>query len=164
MKNISLSFFFVWFFSLVSILFLVGCNQDEVETSEEQFKPVLIRMTSSVPIHQTSGLESQNVMIFSTNFGSSTLSNEVPNEIGDNILEFSSTAVSNRNLNIHAAYIDYEMNLTNNQLDVSIGCSEINVKIFFDNVLVFDEFRELGGVTEYPCPDGFEWSFNYTLQ
>jgi hypothetical protein len=165
MKNIKLSFFFVWCLSLVSILVVVGCNQDEVETAEEQFKPVLIRMTSSLPIEllNSSAYSSNNFMMLATNFGSSSLSSSVPNNVGQNTVEISTTAVRNTNFYINSWYRNFDIITNGSGVSHISECSEIKYEIYFDGILAFSQTKNMGGVIQNPCPDGDFWNFNYTL-
>jgi hypothetical protein len=150
----------------------ISCNPEEedtvsleVENTQSQFKPLTIRATISEPIQQVTSGTALNLMRLVCLLGDRTLSSSVPNNIGQNTIEFNGTAVSNTNLNCILYYQDFEYDMMTNPATLIHNCDSVMVEIIYDGVVVFEESKEMGGTGNgSSCGDGINWSFNYTLQ
>jgi hypothetical protein len=141
-----------------------GCTPDEVETTQDQFKPLIIRATIGEPIQPIGGVAPLNALSIQCNLGVSGLSSSVPNNVGQNVIELSGTAVANTLISCNLTYYDYAYNSA--MTSVLTDCDPVTVEIVYDGVVVFQETRDLGGVggAVTPCGDGVGWNINYTLQ
>jgi hypothetical protein len=140
-----------------------GCTPDEVETVQDQFKPLVIRATIGEPIQPLAGVNPNNSLSLQCNLGVSTLSSSVPNNVGQSVIEFSGTAVSNTNIICYLTYLDYAYNSA--MTSVLTDCDPVTLEIIYDGVIVYEEIRNVGGVggATTPCGDGSGWTMNYTL-
>ena len=141
-----------------------GCTPEEVQTTQDQFKPLIIRATIGEPIQPISGVAPLNALSIQCNLGVSSLSSSVPNNVGQNVIELSGTAVANTLISCNLTYYDYAYNSA--MTSVLTDCDPVTVEIVYDGIVVFQETRDLGGVggAVTPCGDGVQWSINYTLQ
>ena len=152
------------FFALASLVFFFnGCTPDEVETTQDQFKPLKIRVTLADPIHAASSVEtdplyfSANGLGVFWNYGSQELNGEFPNQVGQSEIEMNATAVSNTSLVIHVGYWDV-MALSS----VTYFCNTVTAEITFNGVIIYSQSRTLGS-EDGTCGDGTDWDINITL-
>jgi hypothetical protein len=140
-----------------------GCTPDEVQTTQSQFKPLIIRVTIGEPIQPLGGVDPVNELYVNCNLGSDGLSSTVPNNVGQSVIEFNGTAVSNTLITCNLLYHDYSYN--SDLTSVFTDCDTVKVEILFDGVIVFQETRDVGGTGEpgLSCGDASSWSVNYTL-
>jgi hypothetical protein len=92
------------------------------------------------------------------------LSSTISDHLGLNSVEFNGTAVPNTSLNMVITYKDwwYE-NFT-----MYHDCDEVTVSIYYDNVLVYQESKIMGGLSSdgwpEPCTEIINWYFlEFTL-
>ena len=131
-----------------------GCTPEEVQTTQDQFKPLIIRVTLANPI--ASGWPVvNNYLLLNSIFCSVGLMNNVPNQVGQSIVECNTTAVSNTNLQLPIEYV-YSVN------DQLFQCNTVLCEIIYDGQIVFSESRDMGSYNG-TCGDGDHWLVNYTL-
>jgi len=138
------------------ILCFNGCTPEEVETTQSQFKPLIIRVTLADPI-----AAGYNVLNVGGSFVAGlSLDGSVPNQVGQNTVEVNTTAVANSPVYLGIEYI----HVTGyDALDSPIyQCNTVNLQIIYDGQTVFNESKQLGSEGG-PCGDGYEWIVNYTL-
>ena len=142
-----------------------GCTPDEVVTAQAQFKPLLIRMTLANPIVQNDlqqGIQNlAGVSGYNCQLG---LSGYVPNQVGQSIIEYTTTAVPNTALYYVISY-QHQNGTTpiGSQLLPVYQCNSVNFEIVYDGQTVFNETKEMGSL-DGTCGDGSQWNVNYTLQ
>ena len=137
-----------------------GCTPDEVITAQDQFKPLIIRVSIANPIVQSSELNSQYDGLFvQGSYISQTLDGSVPNQVGQNTIEVNTTAVSNTPLYL---YINYMHMIGWDDIDGIFQCNTVNLQIIYDGQTVFNESKQMGS-EDSTCGDGIEWEVNYTL-
>ncbi len=126
---------------------------------------MIIRATIGEPIQPLGGESSFNTLTVQTTLGLSTLSSNVPNNVGQSVIEISGTAVSNTNLICYLTYLDYAY--TAGTASVLTDCDPVTLEIIYDGVVVFQETRNVGGLGPgagiSQCGDGTGWTMNYTL-
>ncbi len=148
-----------------------GCTPDEVVTAQGQFKPLIIRATASIPIEQLSPTEINGGASYGADFLSMeyqgaliSIDGGISNQVGDSIVEYVGTAVSNTPLNIEIirkSYTSYEFD--QGPVLSSPECSDVHLEIEFDGVVVYSEQRTLGGYNGSFCGDGNTWNIAFTL-
>jgi hypothetical protein len=138
-----------------------GCTPDEAVTTQNQFKPLIIRVTLANPITQSSeALGTIDQLSVQDNNFMQTISGEFPNQVGLGIIERSTTAVSNTPL---VVYVDYLHINGYDALENPIyQCNTVNLELIFDGQTVYSESRNLGS-EDGSCPDGYAWAVSYTL-
>ena len=154
------------FFALASLVFFFnGCTPDEVETTQDQFKPLKLKVTLANPIHASNEtddtnplFQSYNGLEVSWNYGGQSLLGEYPNQVGQNQIELNTTAVSNTPIIISLNYGDYVVN----GLTTNFTCNTVTTEVTYNNVVIYSQTRELGS-EDGTCGDGFEWGINITL-
>ena len=141
-----------------------GCTPEEVQTTQGQFKPLIIKVTLTNPILQYNaelGIFNQLIVQSLSGFGYvAMLSGNVPNQVGQNSLQYSSTAVANTPLSLSISYTS--QNGFNSQGSSIYQCENVNCEIIYDGVTVYSETREVGSL-DGSCPDGAGWVVNYTV-
>jgi hypothetical protein len=150
------------YFLIISATF-VCCNQEEVETTQSQFKPLIIRATIGEPIQPLAGVAPMNALSVNCNLGYNGLNSSVPNNVGQSVLEFNGTAVSNTIIFCNLTYVDWAYN--SGMTSVLTDCDPVTVEIVYDGVVVFQETKDLGGAggSGTVCGDGSAWNVSYTL-
>jgi hypothetical protein len=147
------------------ILCFNGCTPEEVETTQAQFKPLIVRVTLTNPIFQydaQQGIFNQLNVQSLSGFGYvAMLSGNVPNHVGQNSLEYSSTALANTPLSLSIGYI-HQNGFASPGIAV-YQCESVNCEIIYDGQTVYNESREVGSL-DGTCPDGTGWVVYYTLQ
>ena len=133
-----------------------GCTPDEVVTAQDQFKPYIIRVTSSEPLTPTtidaSGLPLTNSLCLTvTNVTSSCCT------VGQSQVELQGTAVANTPMNIEIQYGDV---ISIQSLPFVGDCDQITLEIYFDGSLVHTEQRTCGGAN---CINSIGWNLYYTF-
>jgi hypothetical protein len=132
-----------------------GCTPEEVQTTQDQFKPLIIRLTLANPI--ASGWPAvNNYLMLNSTFCALGLMNTVSNQVGQSVVECNTTAVSNTNLILPIQYVhsvNYEQ---------SFQCNTVLCEIIYNGQIVFSESRDMGSFNG-PCGDGDSWVVNYTL-
>lgn len=134
-----------------------GCTPDEVVTAQDQFKPYIIRVTSSEPLTPTtidaSGLPLINSLCLTvTNVTSSCCT------VGQSQVELQGTAVANTPMNIEIQYWDQ---LSFQPQPAGVGdCDQITLEIYYDGFLVHTEQRTCGGAN---CINSVGWNLYYTF-
>lgn len=149
------------FFALASLVFFFnGCTPDEVETTQDQFKPLKLKVTLANPIHAASMVEtnplyfSANILGVFWNYGWQELDGEYPNQVGQNQIELNATAVSNTSIVIDIGYTDV--------MGLTYSCNTVTAEITFNGAVVYSQSRTLGG-EDGTCGDGVEWPISITL-
>lgn len=152
-------------FSALSFVILCfnGCSPDEVVTAQAQFKPYVIRVTSSEPITPTTTdaqgfIYLNSLCLSATNYGSACINGSMPSTIGLNQVQLQGTVVENTPMNIEIQYGDAISYQTSG---LAVGdCDQITLEIYFDGSLVYTEQRVMGGIN---CFNGVYWNLNYTF-
>lgn len=138
-----------------------GCTPDEVVTAQEQFKPLIIKVTLANPIHSCSETDTQiigNALQVQCAYGLQTLNGLYNNQVGQNQIIYNATALSNQSLTILVGYNDFL--ITENP--VIYYCNTVTTQIIFDGQVVYEQSRDMGS-QDGTCGDGFEWYVNLTL-
>ncbi len=141
-----------------------GCTPEEVQTTQDQFKPLKIVVTIDDVIQAP---VNQYVLNSLTVTGTALmgLQSGVPNNVGLNSVEYNGTAVSNSQVYLQVGYVD-RTGVTfyppTENFTFNYDCDEVKVSIYFDNVLVYEESKVLGS-QDGTCPDGTGWIIQYTL-
>jgi hypothetical protein len=148
------------------VFFFNGCTPDEVETTQDQFKPLKIVVTIDDAIQAPVNQYVNNILsVYGYGTANMVLQSAVPNNVGLNSVEYNGTAVSNTPLNINVYYYD-QTGITfypgTENFTINYDCDEITVSVYFDNTLVYQESRFLGS-EDGSCPDGNNWIIQYTL-
>jgi hypothetical protein len=147
------------------ILCFNGCTPDEVQTTQDQFKPLIIRATTSTPIHAPLN-GGENFLNIGCQFGGQEINGNYPAQQGQNQIEIVTTSVANTPLNIHIQYYDAWPFDPDNSPVWNGDCSDIQLQVIYDNVIVFDQVRSLGGaqnVATTICGYGSFWQEIVTL-
>jgi hypothetical protein len=167
-------------FSALALVILCfnGCTPEEVETTQDQFKPLIIRVTSSKPVLDCSPNLAMEADLLILDYQGMQLSinGSYPNQVGDSIVEYIGTAVSNTPLYFTVTRLDYDNHydsVTNTfQLSSnSNSCAAVTVEIEFNGTVVFLGQKDLGSWptnTTLPhmgliCGDGNTWNVSFTL-
>lgn len=143
-----------------------GCTPEEVQTTQDQFKPLVIRVTTSTPIHSPLN-GGENFLNLGCQYGNQQINGNNPAQLGQNQVEIVTTAVANTPLNINILYYDAWPVDPNTSPVWNGDCADINLQIIYDNVIVFDQVRSLGGaqnVATTICGYGSAWYETYTVQ
>ena len=150
-------------FSALAFIMLCfnGCTPEEVQTTQDQFKPFLIKVSCSEPLTPVT-VDSQGIIYLNAltltagNYGSSSI-NGTGNTVGLTEVQLQGTAVSNTPINIDIDYVD----IIGVQGGLVQGdCDLITLEIYFDGNLVYTEQRTMGGMN---CTDYTGWLFTYTF-
>ena len=151
------------FLAAVIMLGFNGCTPDEVETVQNEFKPLVMRVTVDEPIQACDGANSYNTLSLNTSLGYQYLSGTIPNNVGQNMLEISGTAVSNTNIQCGTGYQDWATNSSGTAL-IS-DCAAVTLEIIYDGITVYQETKILGGYGDgdTSCGDGTGFGINITL-
>ena len=150
------------FFALASLVFFFnGCTPDEVETTQDQFKPLIIRVTLADPIVQSNELNFEsNVLNVGGSFVNElSLDGSVPNQVGQNTIEVNTTAVANSPIYLGIVYVHM---IGWDGVDGIYQCNTVNLQIIYDGQTVFNESKQMGS-DDGTCGDGLEWDLNVTL-
>jgi hypothetical protein len=146
------------------ILCSKGCTPDEVETAQDQFKPLKIVVTIDDVIQAPLNSYVNNLLTV-TGTALMGLQSGVPNNVGLNAVEYTGTAVSNSQVFLQLQYLD-RTGITlypgTENFTFNYDCDEVKVSIYFDNALVYEESKFLGS-QDGTCPDGGYWVIQYTL-
>ena len=155
-----------------------GCTPDEVQTTQDQFKPLVIRVTSSKPLQSCTSNTALGADLLSLDYQGALLSinGSYPNQVGDSVVEYIGTAVSNTPVNFTVTRLDYGNyydSATNTYVlsSGSYSCAVVTVEIEFNGTVVFSSQRDLGSwPTNSPpphmgpiCGDGNTWNVAFTL-
>jgi len=138
-----------------------GCTPDEVETTQDQFKPLVITVTLASPIVQSNyDLNySEDILSVTGILGGAgflqEINGEFPNQVGLSNIQLDRTAVSNTSLLLGISYL-HLIDLDTYQ------CNTVSVEVIFNGQTIFYESRELGS-DDGSCGDGSEWDINITL-
>ena len=142
-----------------------GCTPDEVETTQDQFKPLKLKVTLANPIHASNDTDpfdplysSYNGLEVGWNYGGQNLYGEFPNQVGQNQIELNTTAVSNTPILIGIHYADEVIT----GLTTNYTCNLVTAELTYDNQVIYTQTRELGS-GDGTCGDGYEWEINITL-
>ncbi len=150
------------FLALASLVFFFdGCTPDEVETTQDQFKPLKIRVTLANPI--TPSDESANISNILSVGGTfyQSISGNVPNQVGQNTIEYNTTAVPNTPLYLIISYFNV---IGGDGLGGPLyQCNTVNLEVIYDGQTVYTESKEMGS-DDGTCADGLQWTVNYTIQ
>jgi len=143
------------------VFFFNGCTPDEVETTQDQFKPLIIRLTLTEPIAQSSlALGTYDRLYVQSTYFTETIDGEYPNQAGRNSIEYSTTALSNSSISF---YIDYLHLLGTDVSGYPIyQCNTLNLELIYNGQTVYNQSRDLGS-EDGTCPDGHAWQVSYTL-
>ena len=141
-----------------------GCTPDEVETVQNEFKPLVMRVTVDEPIEACDGANSLNTLSLNTSLGYQYLTGTIPNNVGQNTLEIIGTAVPNTNIQCGTGYQDWVTNSSGTAL-IS-DCAAVTLEIIYDGITVYQETKILGGYGDgdTSCGDGTGFGTNFTLQ
>lgn len=156
--------FFPFLAALIMLCFN-GCTPEEVQTTQDQFKPLKLKVTLANPIHASNDTDPANPLYASYNglevfwnYGGQSLLGEYPNQVGQNQIELNGTAVSNTPIVIGISYSDVVIS----GLTVDFTCNTVTAEVTYDNQVIYSQSRELGS-DDNTCGDGFEWNINLTL-
>jgi hypothetical protein len=148
---------------LMLAILSMSCNPEdedtdsqEVENTQSQFKPLKITVSIDdeirAPINPNDpfdinrlGIEFRYAYPPGECFFCTELSSAISDHLGLNSVEFNGTAVPNTSLNMVITYADWQENAT------IYECDEVTVSIYYDNVLVYQESKIMGG----PVSDGW---------
>ena len=150
------------FFALASLVFFFnGCTPDEVETTQDQFKPLKIRVTLADPITQSDELSAISNWLSVQGTFNQSINGNIPNQVGQNTIEYSTTAVPNTPIYLVITYFNI---IGGDGLGgLLYQCNTVNLEVIYDGQTVYTESREMGSEGG-PCADGYQWTFNYTVQ
>lgn len=129
------------------------CTPEEVQTTQDQFKPLSLKVTLANPIKPLS--DALNSLEVEWNYGVQSLNNNIPNQVGMNELILNTTAVPNTPLMISIDYFDFFV--------VTNYCNTVTVEIEFNGQVIFYQQRDLGGAAVTNCGDGNHWDINFTI-
>jgi len=141
-----------------------GCTPDEVQTTQDQFKPLTVRVTLAEPITVNDELNDlyNNLTLVGTN-ASGGLSGSVPNQVGQNIIEVNTTAVENTQLNYSIVYIDLiGLQGVGKAATPVYECNSVTFELIYDGQTLINETMTMGS-DDGTCPDGETWGISYTL-
>ena len=150
------------FFALASLVFFFnGCTPDEVETTQDQFKPLKIRVTLADPITQSDELSAISNWLSVQGTFNQSINGNIPNQVGQNTIEYSTTAVPNTPIYLVITYFNI---IGGDGLGgLLYQCNTVNLEVIYNGQTVYTESREMGSEGG-PCGDGYQWTFNYTVQ
>ena len=141
-----------------------GCTPEEVQTTQDQFKPYIIRVSTSQPIAPmviTNGVIYSNIALgLESNLGNVEIGGGVPDNVGLNQIQIQGTTVANTPLEMDVLYF----NQVSTNLSTGVptyACDVITLEIFFDGVLVYTAQKNMGGPT---CSSTVFWHVNYTFE
>ncbi len=154
MKKVKLLFLLVLFFAL-------GCSPEEQENTENQFKPLKIRVTLLDPITQSNEAEGVGNWLQVSGTFNQSINGNIPNQVGQNSLEYNGTAAANTPIYLVINY--YDMIGANGFGGLLYECNTVNLQIIYDGQVVYTESKEMGS-DDGTCGDGYLWTVNYTLQ
>jgi hypothetical protein len=77
------------------VFFFNGCTPDEVETTQDQFKPLIIRVTLANPITPSDEINAISNWLSVGGTFNQSINGNVPNQVGQNTIEYNTTAVPN---------------------------------------------------------------------
>ena len=161
-------------------IFSISCNPEEedtvsqgVENTQSQFKPLKIIVSIDdeirAPINPNDpqdinrlGIEFRYAYPPGECFFCTELLSTISDHLGLNSVEFNGTAVPNTSLNMVITYQDWQENFT------IYDCDEVTVSIYYDNELVYQESKIMGGPVSggwpEPCTEIINWSLvEFTL-
>ena len=138
-----------------------GCTPDEVVTAQAQFKPLVIRVTLANPITPSDEINAISNWLSVGGTFIQSINGNVPNQVGQNTIEYNTTAVPNTPLYLVITYF----NITGGDGlgGILYQCNTVNLEVIYDGQTVYTESREMGSEGG-PCADGYQWTFNYTVQ
>jgi hypothetical protein len=150
------------FLALASLVFFFnGCTPDEVETTQDQFKPLKIRVTLADPITQSDELSAISNWLSVQGTFNQSINGNIPNQVGQNTIEYSTTAVPNTPIYLVITYFNI---IGGDGLGgLLYQCNTVNLEVIYNGQTVYTESREMGSEGG-PCGDGYQWTFNYTVQ
>lgn len=143
-----------------------GCSPDEVVTAQDQFKPLVIRASTATPIHAPLN-GGENFLTLGCQYGNQQINGNYPAQQGQNQVEIVTTAVANTPLNISILYYDAWPVDPDTSPVWNGACADIHLQVIYDNVIVFDQVRSLGGaqnVATTICGYGSLWQEVVTVQ
>lgn len=144
-----------------TVLCFNGCTPEEVQTTQDQFKPLVIKVTLANPIHSCSETKTEiisNTLQVLCSYGAQELNGLYSNQVGQNQIVYNATALTNQSLSLIVHYSDVLVT----QNSVIYYCNTVTTQIFFDGQLVFEQSRDMGS-EDGTCGDGYEWNINFTL-
>jgi hypothetical protein len=155
------------FFStvLLMVTLISACSPDDAETPvENQYKPLKIVVTFDDVIHAPSSSQAMNILSVG---GTATMSlnGSVPSNVGQNTIEYNGTATTNTQVLLILSYLDqlgYTTDPNTGAFTVNYDCDEVKVSIYHDDVLKYQDTKELGS-NDGTCQDAGTWSIQYTL-
>ena len=137
-----------------------GCTPEEVQTTQDQFKPLVLKVTLANPIHEATGdvegSTSANFLGVDWGYGFQSLDGSIPNQVGETQIAFNTTSMSNTPLVIQVGYVDVAFN------PITYFCNTVTTEVIFDGQVIYSQSRDLGS-EDGTCGDGFEWNINITL-
>lgn len=139
------------------------CTPEEVQTTQDQFKPYIIRVSTSQPITPmviTNGVFYNYMSLgLESNLGNVEIGGGVPDNVGLDQIQIQGTTVANTPLEMDILYGNQvSANLTTGI--ATYACDVITLEIFFDGVLVYTAQKNMGGPT---CSSTGFWHVNYTF-
>ena len=138
-----------------------GCTPDEVVTAQAQFKPLVIRVTLANPITPSDEINAISNWLSVGGTFIQSINGNVPNQVGQNTIEYNTTAVPNTPLYLVITYFNI---IGGDGLGgLLYQCNTVNLEVIYDGQTVYTESREMGSEGG-PCADGYQWTFNYTVQ
>jgi hypothetical protein len=146
------------------ILCFNGCTPEEVETTQNQFKPLIIRVTLADPITANDEINNlyNNLGLAGSN-AQGNLSGSVPNQVGQNVIEVNTTAVSNTQLFYTISYIDLiGLQGVGKAATPVFDCNEVHFELIYDGQTLINDTKVMGS-DDGTCPDGQIWGINFTL-
>ncbi len=157
----------VIFFStiLLMVTLISACSPDDAETpAENQYKPLKIVVTLDDVIHGPGSSQAMNILSVG---GTATMSlnGSSPSNVGQNTLEYNGTATANTQVLLILSYMDqlgYTTDPNTGALVMNYDCDEVKVSIYHDNILKYQETKDLGGAVG-TCQDYGTWTIQHTL-
>lgn len=155
-------------FTITSFLVLstfISCSPDEDEAEQQsinaqnQLKTITVEAVSELSISPPTTMSSQvrydGFFIYLP--VALSLSNTVPNNIGQNTLITTFTAAPSSNLNFMVQRTNYLQDFASTPSIITEYCGDVTINLYSNNVLFHTVTKEMGGGT---CPDGVTFTYN----
>jgi hypothetical protein len=144
------------------IVTLISCSPDADEAEQQsinaqnQLKTIRIELICEVPI-SSSDAGVDVLGIFSTG-GSNSLSSTIPNQVGQNTITQTFTALPSSNLYISFSRVNYYTDSSSGL--INCVCGDVTLNVYANDALFHTVTKEIGGTdittgsVGCPCPDG----------